>query len=291
MKKILLFVCILFSLRADIFSITFSDDALLQADQDSTLPFPKIDEPQISEGSGAEGLAFLYALFGIGYGVYFLLSKGIEVCWYDYPYQTNGNLSFFNGKYVVDTTEQGWLYSNKSRFSLDSSALCLHGFGFGNETRFEGLVFSLAGLCVENLVVKDFGKNAWSSDGNDLADNLKIGLQLSIIQTDFLSASLLIQYSKWYGTNMNSLYRGCGASFILRSYPVKPIVLEWKVGWQNYHGHFRVYESDLHLGVMLNRFEIFAAWKTLDFSKREKFPNLDDVHGISLGVRTYFSPY
>lgn len=291
MKKILLFVCILFSFRANIFSITFSDDVLLQADQNLTLPFPKIDEPPISEGSGTEGLAFLYALFGIGYGVYFWLSKEIEVCWYDYPYQTNGNLSFFNGKYVVDTVEQSWLYSNKSRFSLDSSALCLHGFGFGNETRFEGLVFPLAGLCVENLVVKDFGKNSWSSDGNDLADNLKIGLQLSIIQTDFLSASLLIQYSKWYGTNMNSLYRGRGASFILRSYPVKPIVLEWKVGWQNYHGHFRVYESDLHLGVMLKRFEIFAAWKTLDFSKREKFPNLDDVHGVSLGVRTYFSPY
>lgn len=298
MKKILLFVCILFSLRVNAFSLTFPRDVFQKSSLHTDFAIQE---------DGKLGDPWGYAFFLVAAaGVVCVVGSGIVYMWAntagftDYPYSdpkyndyiVHGTLEALRPEFPASQFD-----CNYSRFSLGTSLVYLNDFGIGNETQFEGFFFSYIGPFLENLALYDFNKGSQDFDSKGFRDNIKLGGQISVLQSNILSASFVAQASAWYGNGLpeskceNFMGWGCNLGGFFRSYPIKPLVLEYKFGWQLYSHGFRVFESDLHLGVMLKRFEIFASWKVLDFSNYSEKEHYKRYDGASLGTRIYFSPY
>ncbi|MBQ4378029.1 MAG: hypothetical protein II821_02385 [Treponema sp.] len=294
MKKIIVLICILFSLRVNCFSLSFSpsvfSSSLSETNRFSALSFTSHaneDSNEDADSLFAEVLALALIVAAVGY--YWLNT----VRFFDYPYQEE-NVSPADGKYIARGTLDGIAFTdpgyNRNRFSADTSLVYLHNLGFGNETRFEGLLFPYFGPFFENLVLgKPFTNGDYSFEEKGLRDNIKLGGQISLIQTNILSASFLIQYTTWRGKGFSDFRKGCNFGLLLRSYPVKPLVLEWKMGSHNYTGDFEVFESDLHFGLMRGPYEFFASWKYLHFYDSENDDYSKDFNGGTIGLRRYFS--
>lgn len=295
MKKFILVACILASLRVNISALSFPSDVLSSSFSEKNTLSPlgfssrAANDSDTSESLFAELLAFLIIACGVGY--YWLNN----VRFFDYPYEDDDFVSPADGKYIVRGTLSGLSFTdpgyNRSRFSLDTSLVYLHGFGMGNETRFEGLLFPYAGPCFENLALCNFKKGDFDFTKKGLRDNLRIGGEISLFQTNILSAYFIIQYATWFGNDFSDYKNGCNVGILLRSYPIKPLVIEWRFNAENFPHEFMVMESDLHLGLMIRRYEFFAAWKMLDFlnSGEDESEHFKTLHGCTFGARVYFS--
>ena len=291
MKKILIFICILFSLRVNCFSLSFPQSALDGSFSEnrrlSSLSFTshdKNDDQKDAEEEADSMFAWLIALGVIAVGVaYYWLNT---VRFFDYPYQDDENVSPADGKYIARGSLEGLIFTdpgyNRNRFALDTSLIYLHDFGLGNETRFEGLLFPYFGPYFENLALYNFHTGDFDFLQKGFRDNVKVGGQISVLQTDILSALVLIQYTTWRGEGFSDFRTGCNFGVILRSYPIKPLVLEWKMGSHNYKHGFMVFESNLQLGIMRKAYEIFASWKFIDFSHEDEDESFGSFHGFTV---------
>ncbi|MBR1403288.1 MAG: hypothetical protein IJ558_03855 [Treponema sp.] len=292
MRKLIILACIFVSLRVNVSALTFSETAFdspcSESGQLSSFSFSsreKSDDENEAESMLAYAIGIGCILFGIGY--YWLNN----VRFFDYPYDENATPA--DGNYIARGALSGLRYTDpgysRNRFTFDTSLVYLHGFGFGSELRFEGLFFPYVGPYFENLVLCN-PKNGDSDVSHDgFRDNVKIGGQLSLLQTNIFSATLIVLYTNWLTEHFADFKRGCNVGFLLRSYPIRPLVIEWRFGWQLYSGDFQVSESDFHVGYMLNRYELFASFKSLMFLNTEDDDFFDDFYGLSLGARVYFS--
>ncbi len=212
------------------------------------------------------------------------------VDFYDYPYWELDNGK--SNKYVIRGEAEGDGIKlsdpgfNDNRFSVDTSFVYLHDFGYGNETRFEGLLFPYYGPCFENLVLYHNADNKAVFATSAFKGNLKLGGQLSLIQSDLLSVNFTLQYATWYGKDVSELKNGVAWGFCMRSYPKKPVALEWRFDSQHY-GDSVVFESNLQAGILNGSNEVFAAWKTMNINHDEFGYARTD--GLTLGFRHHFS--
>lgn len=172
----------------------------------------------------------------------------------NYPYATRSNYIDLN----EDSNPQFY------RFTLDTSAFYTPGFNtFGNGVRFEGYIWKFFGPVFENQI---------AFDGND---NLKygkmdLGMQFSIFQLSLCSLLFDIKWEHLYGNNH---YNGTNLGFVLRSYPVKPLIIEYRANWGLYSDSAdkidpdtgirrkSTFQSHLELGTMTNSpVEIYTFW-------------------------------
>ncbi len=90
---------------------------------------------------------------------------------------------------MVRGTIEEFLYTdagrNRNRFSLGTSLVYLNELGIGNESTFEGLFFPYFGPYFENLAL-------YSREG--FCDNIKLGGQLSLLQTNLQAGFMLSRY-------------------------------------------------------------------------------------------------
>ncbi|WP_191016078.1 hypothetical protein [Treponema zioleckii] len=287
MKKLVLVSILIPFMLSRTFALNFSPSA-----------FEKFSAEKVSFSFGASSddenedktgelllLLVLLAACGIGISYYWLNT----VDFYDYPYQNVGNGE--SNKYVIrgETEGDGIGLSdpgfNDNRFSVDTSLVYLHGFGCGNETRFEGLLFPYYGPCFENLVIYNNSANKAVFSSSAFKGNLKLGGQLSLIQSDLLSVNFTLQYATWYGNVISELKNGVAWGFCMRSYPKKPVALEWRFDFQQY-SDFVVFESNLQAGILSGPNEVFAAWKTMNINNDEF--GYDCTDGLTVGLRHHF---
>jgi hypothetical protein len=171
------------------------------------------------------------------------------------------------------------LYSGKFyRFALDTSFLCFPGENAGNITRFEGLIWKFFGPVVE--LYSEFPEEG------EKQMNLRLGGQFALIQTNPASVFFNIQWSHdFFGGEgeRNGLVLG----FIVRSYPVKPVLLEWRGAWIIHNTV--MFESHLELGGMVwGPVEIFAAWDFRGYYKRSGKSISESKNGFDVGLRYHF---
>ncbi len=292
MKKILVFACIFIFLRMNGSALSFPQSVFsssnLETERFQKISFSSSDKNE-DEDTANDLFATFIALCVISVGVaYYWLNT---VRFFDYPYDEEASAA--DGKYVVrGTFGESIFYTDpgyhRTRFSLDTSAVYLHGFGFGNETRFEGLLFPYVGPYFENLSLYNAKNGDFDFSQKGFRNNVRLGGLVSLLQTNILSANFIVQYTAWQGEHFDDFRRGATVGLLLRSYPIKPLVLEWKFGYQFFPHDFQIFESDLHVGIMINRYEIFASWKALDFSNEDTKTHFQTFYGASLGARVYF---
>ncbi len=199
----------------------------------------------------------------------------------DYPYAGEKYLCF-------DETDPNVYEANWYRFAADTSVYCYPGLYAGTEVRFEGLIWKFFGPILEldfsNMVdMNPSGGSFFKFQNPDFG--LQLGLQMSIFQSNPLSLFWTIGWSMLKTSTYDVRYNGLFLQLIARSYPVKPLLIEWRgtlIDMSDPSDHdFMMFESHLEVGMMVaGPLEVFAAWRYLSSQ------NLRYIgHGFDLGVR------
>lgn len=169
------------------------------------------------------------------------------------------------------------------RFDLETGVFCFPSQKrFGNETRFEGYIWKFFGPVFENDI---YSEKIFSNSQKDFVGNVRLGGQLSLFHSNLFDVSFFVQWSYFYGTYTNLGGVNCG--FIIRSYPMKPILLETRFNIQDFFDNpaENYFECHIELGIELNSpCEVYVAWKLI-----EDFIFTDDIFsGFAFGIKYNF---
>ena len=296
LKGIILIFTLLFGLN----SVSASEMAFEFGKKASVTPLARhVTTTTVSYDSPSD--FFTELLVEIMTGVW--LVNNITVSFQPYPYAAEGKYLMFGDFGASSNFEAAYESKDSSfekniepsetvktrvfRFAADTSLFWMDGFDIGNESRFEGYLFKFFGPVFENTL---YCKNAslFGVNGND-AGNLRLGGELALIQTNMISAAFVIQWDHWYGSVKAD---GVNFGFIVRSYPIKPLLLEWRPQFhcltENAQDLF-MFESILEVGFMVWRnFEVFASWRHIDTRQYKSWFNNTFYNGISAGIRVHF---
>lgn len=204
-----------------------------------------------------------------------------------YPYQYQNSFGYsYNKNFYTDSENEALSNLNLRpyRFSFDTSAFYMNELGWGNESKFEGQ-FWFIGPYFENQIFSE----KISEYSENYQGNVKLGGQFFLLQSNPLKISFLLQWSHWYGNNINPvLNKGMTFGFDFHSYPYKPIELQWKTTWSHFDENVGIYESNLLLGFLINRFEIFGSWRYMEVYNYKSDKTTGKWNGASLGTKIYF---
>lgn len=203
------------------------------------------------------------------------LFNNIGVTFDDYPYSDGRYLNFFTQKmfafsdeFYFDDSDGSGNFKNPPKKNKEQSyrfALETGIFYFtsekimGNESRFEGYIWKFFGPVFENTLYAN--KNSFSDFSENFCGNLRLGGQFSLIHSNFFDTSFFMQWTYWYGQSLK--LSGFNFGFIVRSYPIKPALFEWRCNFQCFdYTDSIIFDSHLELGIELNSpFEVYVAWK------------------------------
>ena len=247
---------------------------------------PDLVQPMASYSSRAEErLAdsftdLIIEILGILWGY-----NNLGVTYDNYPYATSPKYMCFDSSNMADFD---LAFGNHFyRFALDTSFFSDFGLWMGNSTRFEGLLWKFFGPVIELNSFFNTTDDVPLLQESGYKANLRIGGDFALIQTNPLSAFFYMQWNHYINIDLaNSLIVG----FIVRSYPIKPVLIEWRVNWQvlqeeDFPGTDGIFfESHLEAGAMVaGPLQVFAAWNF------KSYPGFNyKGHGVEAGVRLHF---
>lgn len=197
-----------------------------------------------------------------------------------------------------ETESSSTPYAAKSyRYAVDTSIFVNYAniTTCGLEGRFEGYIWKFFGPYIEfKRVWPDFNANINIDTLAYGYGDFRLGFQFSIFHSNPFSLAYFMTWDHLYGE-----MKGNGAVFglIVRSYPVKPLLLEWrgdivtdanlesKGDFVSSSSDRIAFESHLEAGVMIasSRAELFAYWNYCyeDYEKIE-------TNGFGGGIRVHF---
>lgn len=172
----------------------------------------------------------------------------------NYPYATRP--SYITLKQNTDTQ----FY----RFTIDTNGFFTPGYNTaGNEIRLEGYIWKFFGPVFENNFSYDFNNGLKFG-------KMDLGMQFSLCQFSPFSMVFDIKWEHLYGTKY---YNGVNFGFGFRSYPSKPLILEYRADWGLFSNSGdkinsdtgirknSTFKSHLEAGCMLNSpAEIYGFW-------------------------------
>lgn len=213
----------------------------------------------------------------------------VGVTYSDYPYATS-NPNYVHSQIAkalqeADTKELKKTGTGKSwKVTADASMFHLDEIGWGNDITAEALLFPIFGPYAGITNFTDDNANLTKATST----NLRIGGQFSLFQSDLLSLTAVLMWSRWFGDFKNlSQDDGLIAGLDFSSYPFKPVVLRWKAMWGSYNSNLNTFNSDFQVGIMQDRIEVFGGWKVMTIdSMKDEFP-YTKWNGFSGGVRFY----
>lgn len=200
-----------------------------------------------------------------------------------YPYATSDHYVQFY-QYQPEEFPQRFC-----RFNVD-----LTGFYYPNtltiapDIKFSGYLFKFFGPLFENTNFINFDSYPY------YAGNFKLGMEFAVVQTFIFNFSWSMQWVQFYGNNQDPLNGICFGALI-KSYPFKPVVVEYRFKYSNFldqrsysssdvFDSNSILESVLEIGLMLSSpFEIYGSWRYIAdgiFQVRE--------HTFGMGLKYYF---
>lgn len=244
-------------------------------------------------------------------------ANNLSVEFDDYPYASGKYLTFPILGDETDGSESQYFYKDSDgvthsvtyiepskykpyRYALSAGAFyfpetqtnsgSLHGY----EARLEGFIWKFFGPVFEVTVLSNSGdltsgsssSTSFPGSSAELLNpsyNIRLGAQFSLIHSNWFDWSWYIQWTRWYGQLTD--YRvddGMALGSIIRMYPFKPVVLEWRNAFQmmnmSEEDETSIWTSDLEVGFMLNsRWELYFDWKYV-------YDDLYVVYGYSLNA-------
>ncbi len=197
----------------------------------------------------------------------------------DYPYQGNTNDYIW---YALSDSEDN---SRMTRFSLSTSQFRMNkSIGWGNDTRFEGL-FWFVGPYFEHMYFMNQDEN----DDSELYNgNIRLGGQVVVFQHNIFSLAVIAQWSHWYGDASPMLENGLSVGFQVQSFPVRPLHIDWRIEFQTFSDNLKLLDSVATLGILVNRYEIFAGWKYLGVENISTGTITESWNGVTFGAKVYF---
>ncbi len=185
----------------------------------------------------------------------------------------------------IDFKEESWQTEKFYRYTFETGAFFFpKDLTVGNESRIEGITYKFFGPVFENTVFTSLkpaaNKKFW------LEGNLRLGGQINLVNFNFINIALNMQWTHWYGSKTID---GMCMGFTFRSYPAKPVLLEWRTNWQayisedEYNDFSTYYESHLELGIMTSKqTEVYGAWKYVNDRYNDIIKN-----GVATGVKLH----
>ncbi len=234
------------------------------------------------------------------------LADNLGVTFDDYPYSDGRYLNFFtpnvfsfgeefyfddsddsdNSENFEDPEFENPPKKNKEqsyRFALETGFFYFPSQQiYGNETRVEGYIWKFFGPVFENTLYAN--TNSFTDFSENFCGNLRLGGQISLIHSNFFDTSFYMQWTYWYGKFVN--LNGFNFGMIVRSYPMNPVLVEWRFNIQNFANTDNIiFDSHLELGIELNSpFEIYLAWK---YRQDEILTNTSS-HAFAGGIKYNF---
>ena len=244
-----------------------------------------------SSSSSSESSSFSQALFEIIFEAigYLWLAANVSVRFYDYPYMEDG-VKYVTYPALFESSGDG--DGEKSvgakprfyRFSCGTSAFYMRTLGYGQECSFEGQALFI-GPYFENTLYSNSLRNA----RDDYQGNVKLGGQFFLFSTNPLSCSLVVQWSHWYGNNIAEEIRsGISFGYDIRSYPFRPVAIQWRPVWSHFDKNVGVFESNLNAGILLGRIDVFCGWRYMSVYNYETDKRSDKWNGALVGAKLYF---
>ncbi len=121
------------------------------------------------------------------------------------------------------------------------------------------------------------------SDSSGFLSGGRAGFRISCVQTNYFVLGMYFHGLMW---SSSKLMFGGALGFDCELYPTEPLVLMARFGVQTLENDIDILEADVSLGFIIDRFEIFAAYRfwllLTDYSEDHPY------HGGRVGVRTYF---
>ena len=192
---------------------------------------------------------------------------------------------YANRSSYIDFKAEEWQAEKFFRYTFETGAFFFpKELTVGNESRIEGITYKFFGPVFENTVFTSLkpaaNKKFW------LEGNLRLGGQLNLLNFNMLNIALNMQWTHWYGSKTID---GMCMGFTFRSYPAKPVLLEWRTNWQayisedEYNDFSTYYESHLELGIMISKqTEVYGAWKYVIDRYNDIIKN-----GVAAGVKLH----
>lgn len=204
-------------------------------------------------------------------------AHNLSVRYAPYPYCYDGE------KFIVDEDIDDFSSDddyNLRHFSFDTSVSWLGDMGIGNESHIDCMFLPFLGVRTENLILCE------TAFAPDLTGNVRMSMQVPIMQTNPASWYLDMGASIWYG-DVHSLLKDPGFLIGLefRSYPVKPITLRWRMDWQEFADDVEIFDSTAEIGFMISRWELFAGYRYLNVGNDNNNRPEASWHGATLGAR------
>ena len=244
----------------------------------------KPNRPGNSSGSSKSDDNENTTLAGIFFEILFEISNQIWI--FSHMNADYDIAPYANRPKYIDFKAEEWETEKFYRYTFETGVFFFpQDLTIGNESRIEGITYKFFGPVFENTIFTSFKpvaeNNYW------LEGNLRLGGAINLVNFNVFNAALHLQWSHWYGLKTID---GLNIGFILRSYPIKPVLLEWRVNWQaflteeNYSDFSAYFESNLELGIMTGkRTELYAAWKYVNDRYNDIIKN-----GASTGVKLHF---
>lgn len=215
--------------------------------------------------------------------------NNVIVSFDDYPYANSNKYIFFPDFSTSNSVGEPVANAQKKWFrgTVDTALFTIPKYDIvGSETKFECYLWKFFGPIFEYTSYSDFDLSSIDKEDLSIRDLyeedgfFRLGGQIAIFQ--FNPISLLFSTSWIHGfTKSNNYFDSVSCGIVARSYPFDPVLLEWRLNFFDYFDYF-IFESHFEFGVMINRFEIFGAWKSIIVDEKTY------TDGFSLGLKVHF---
>lgn len=241
-----------------------------------------------SDSSSSGDSAFL-ALLGILGDIWFFANGSARFL--AYPYQDGRSYivheqTSFKSSTLGEIGETGTPARTRAksrgrifRVGLSTEAFRQGDLGWGNETLLDGHLVAV-GPWLSNVLYRD------GSGG--ISGCARLGGQLSLLSTNPLFVTFVGAWTGWYGEQATSATRsGISLGFDVRSWPFNPLALRFRVLWSYFKRDVATFDFSAGAGVMLGRFEPFAAFRYTSVYSKKTGDRSERWLGASAGIRLH----
>ena len=166
-----------------------------------------------------------------------------------YPFSPDGYICLAK---IEDASVDHLVYATTGKrdqwFKTEIQGIWMQDIGFGSWITFKGQLYRFIGVHCEDWMI---------IDGHNVLNGLRLGLSLSLVQSDPFSLSAYGQWNLWSGV----LERNGGTLGLdIDSFPVKPVALHFKAGFQLFR-NYSMGELEAQIGILFGSLECFVGWR------------------------------